>query len=273
MAYPEERTRLSKHFDGPESSYKDRWADLWDAGDFLPWDRGGPNPALIDLLDQRKDLLGDCFNQEDAGVRRRKRALVPGCGRGYDVLLLASRGYDAYGLEVSAKATQGCLEEKAANGHKYSAKNESAGAGKSTFLTGDFFQSKWASDVGGVESFDLIYDYTFLCALRPTMRPAWAQQMSRLLTKNPSGRLICLEFPSYKDPLIGGPPFGLTPSTYVEHLGHPGVELPYDSKGHVKEGSRDQVDPDGLQRLDHWQPQRTHEVGQGTDWVSVWSHQ
>lgn len=167
MAYPEERSRLSKHFDGPESSYKDRWADLWDAGDFLPWDRGGPNPALIDLLDQRKDLLGDCFIQEVAAVKRRKRALVPGCGRGYDVLLLASHGYDAYGLEVSAKATQRCLEEKAANAHTYSPKNESAGAGESTFLNGDFFQSNWASDLGGMESFDLIYDYTVINFFQP----------------------------------------------------------------------------------------------------------
>ncbi|KAI4249054.1 MAG: hypothetical protein LQ352_005742 [Teloschistes flavicans] len=167
MANPEERTRLSRHFDGPESSYKDRWADLWDAGDFLPWDRGGPNPALIDLLDQRQDLLGDCSVQEAAGIRHRKRALVPGCGRGYDVLLLASHGYDAYGLEVSPKAVQRCLEEKLANGHKYPAKNESAGVGESTFLRGDFFQSNWASDAGGAGSFDLIYDYTVISRFQP----------------------------------------------------------------------------------------------------------
>ncbi|KAL8695222.1 MAG: hypothetical protein Q9218_000260 [Villophora microphyllina] len=161
----DDRSRLSKHFDGPECSYTDRWANLWDAGDFLPWDRGGPNPALIDLLDQRKDLLGDCFVQENADIRRRKTALVPGCGRGYDVLLFASYGYDAYGLEVSAKAVERCLEEKAAKGHKYSAKDESAGSGKSNFIIGDFFQSDWSSDIDGGGSFDLIYDYTVMTFL------------------------------------------------------------------------------------------------------------
>ncbi|KAL8739187.1 MAG: hypothetical protein Q9181_000078 [Wetmoreana brouardii] len=267
---PDDRSRLRSHFDVPDSTHTDRWAKLWDAGDFLPWDRGGPNPALVDLLDQRQDLIGNCFIEEGTGAKRRKKAFVPGCGRGYDVLLLASYGYDAYGLEVSAKAVERCEEEERANGHKYTVKDASAGAGKTTFLTGDFFGSGWSNDVGG--TFELIYDYTFFCALKPSMRPAWAQRMCQLLASRPVGHLICLEFPTYKEPSTGGPPFGLTPDTYVEHLGHPGDELPYDEDGHVKVGSHGQPKPDGLERLDHWQPVRTHEIGKGTDWVSIWSH-
>ncbi|KAL8973535.1 MAG: hypothetical protein Q9197_002222 [Variospora fuerteventurae] len=134
----DDRARLKAHFDVDTASHPDRWAKLWDAGNFLPWDRGTPNPALVDLLDQRKDLIGGCF-VEDAGKRRRKRALVPGCGKGYDVLLLASYGYDAYGLEVSEKAVERCVEERTANGHKYPVRHEDAGMGQSTFLQGDFF--------------------------------------------------------------------------------------------------------------------------------------
>lgn len=104
------------------------------------------------------------------------------------------------------------------------------------------------------------------------MRPAWAQRMSQLLAKGPSGRLICIEFPTYKEPSTGGPPFGLTPQTYVEHLSHPGEELAYDENGHVKVRSQGQPTSGSLERLDHWQPARTHEIGKGTDWVSVWSH-
>ena len=155
----DDRSRLSTHFDVPESSHPHRWAQLWDAGDFLPWDRGGPNPALEDLLNQKKGLIGDCFIERKDGSRRRKTALVPGCGRGYDVLLLASHGYEAYGLEISDKAVEKCLEEKKTNGHTYSSNAHSDGAGTSTFLKGDFFASEW-NNVVSSGTFDLIYDYT-----------------------------------------------------------------------------------------------------------------
>ncbi|KAL8760689.1 MAG: hypothetical protein Q9184_003136 [Pyrenodesmia sp. 2 TL-2023] len=267
----DDRARLKAHFDVAPTSHPDRWSKLWDAGNFLPWDRGTPNPALVDLLDQRKDLIGDCFI-EDAGKRRRKRALVPGCGKGYDVLLLASYGYDAYGLEVSEKAVERCIEEKSITGDKYPVRDEAVGAGESTFLKGDFFADAWSGEFAGGGTFELIYDYTFFCALNPEMRPAWAQRTSQLLSRKPPGHLICLEFPTYKDPSTGGPPFGLTPETYLEHLSHPGKELPYDESGHVKVESSGRSDPEGLERIDHWQPERTHAIGKGTDWISVWRH-
>lgn len=155
----DERSRLRKHFDVHESTHANRWAQLWDAGDFLPWDRGGPNPALIDLLDQKQGLIGDCFIEEADGSKRRKTALVPGCGRGFDVLLLASHGYDVYGLEVSEKAVARCLEEKNANGKKYLMDVHPHDAGESTFLIGNFFDNQWTATVAGGR-FDLIYDYT-----------------------------------------------------------------------------------------------------------------
>ncbi|KAL8815972.1 MAG: hypothetical protein Q9223_004952 [Gallowayella weberi] len=154
----DDRARLRSHFDAPVSTHPNRWAQLWDADDFLPWDRGGPNPALIDLLNEKR-AIGNCFVEDASGSKRRKTALVPGCGRGYDVLLLASHGYDAYGLEVSEKAVERCYEEKQANGHKYAMNGHSSNAGTSTFIKGDFFDTQWLHAVPG-EKFDLIYDYT-----------------------------------------------------------------------------------------------------------------
>ena len=97
----EARAKLMSHFADDSAAKPDRWSALWDKGDFLPWDRGQPNPALIDVLADRQDLIGDRMKEDASGDKRRKKALVPGCGRGYDVLLLASFGYDAYGFEVS----------------------------------------------------------------------------------------------------------------------------------------------------------------------------
>lgn len=82
--------------------------------------------------------------------------------------------------------------------------------------------------------------------------------MSQLLAIE--GRLICVEFPSAKDPLIGGPPYALPPPVYTEHLAHPGMELPYDDKGHIREAVSGPSSADALTRLAHWQPIRTRKL-------------
>lgn len=100
------------------------------------------------------------------------------------------------------------------------------------------------------------------------MRPAWAKRMVELLS--PTGRLVCLEFPTYKAPNTGGPPFGLQELVYLTHLGNPGSEVAYDDEGYVVPGQP--IVGDGLVRLERFQPERTHPIGEGTDWISVWGH-
>ena len=160
MALQEDRARLMAHFAGDLSKHQNKWSDLWDKGDWLPWDRGMPNPALVDTLADRQDLLGSRWTEDALGKKRRKRALVPGCGKGYDVLLLSSFGYDAFGLEVSGTAVKRCYEEQEAYGDKYPVRDESAGAGKVTFMVGDFFGTDWMKNIEGDGKVDLIYDYT-----------------------------------------------------------------------------------------------------------------
>lgn len=148
------------HFAGDTSKHSNKWSELWDKGDFLPWDRGMPNPALVDVLTDRQDLLGTCIAENAFGTQRRKRALVPGCGKGYDVLLLASFGYDAFGLEVSETAVKRCYEVQEKHGNEYPVRDEKAGAGKVTFMFGDFFGTDWMKNVEGDGKLDIIYDYT-----------------------------------------------------------------------------------------------------------------
>lgn len=267
------RARLLEHFAGDVAQHQDRWSNLWDQGDFLPWDRGAPNPALVDLLSDRQDLIGPSTadnHTNEQGGRRRKKALVPGCGRGYDVLLLASFGYDAYGLEVSESAVKMARKEQETNGHKYPASDASVGAGKVLFLKGDFFRDEWAKTIDEEATFDLIYDYTFLSALPPSLRPAWSLRMCQLLRPVPDSNLVCVEFPTYKDPSTGGPPFGLPPEVYLAHLSRPGEAVPYDETGHLVEIAVDEKRHAAFERIAHWQPERTHEIGKGTDWISVW---
>jgi methyl halide transferase len=64
------------------------------------------------------------------------------------------------------------------------------------------------------DKFDLIYDYTFLCALDPSIRDLWAQQMSDLV--RPGGELLTLIYP------IGdhttGPPFSVSLQLFTQLL-------------------------------------------------------
>jgi len=116
----------------------------------------------------------------------------------------------------------------------------------------------------------------FLAALPPETRPAWARRYRQLLA--PTGRLVCLEFPAAKDPSSGGPPWALPPQIYMAHLSRPGQELPYSEDGHLLEDQVGEPAKDGLRRIQHFQPKRTHPVsvdanGNVTDWVSIWKHE
>ncbi|KMT15571.1 hypothetical protein BVRB_3g059210 isoform B [Beta vulgaris subsp. vulgaris] len=62
--------------------------------------------------------------------------------------------------------------------------------------------------------FDLIFDYTFFCAIEPKMRSAWATRMGDLL--KPDGELITLMFPI--DDHDGGPPYKTSVVDYEEVL-------------------------------------------------------
>lgn len=81
------------------------------------------------------------------------------------MLLFASHGYDAYGVEGSQTALKACA--KAREGYEgreeYSVRDQAAGRGGVRFLHGDFFDDGWWEEIfkgEEKEGFDLIYDYT-----------------------------------------------------------------------------------------------------------------
>ncbi|KAK9367939.1 S-adenosyl-L-methionine-dependent methyltransferase [Lipomyces kononenkoae] len=268
---PPVQSRIIKHFQS--RSIEDQgsgWSDLWDTGNSDLWDRGAPSPALIDAIEQRQDLFNPLTSDG-----RRKKAFVPGCGKGYDVVMLALHGFDAYGLDISATGVS-IAEEYASNemihAQTYNfGENEGSAQnpGKTYFIEADFFKRDWESKVfrSQDDKFDLIYDYTFLCALPPALRTRWAERMSELLGSG--GQLVCLEFPLYKDPALPGPPWGLK-----------GVHWDLLSRGgngidHIGEGDAIEDEPT-LQngkfiRTIYVNPPRSYPNGRGTDMLSVYS--
>lgn len=177
--------RLRTHFaslDSSPTSQGSGWDTLWETSTFLPWDRGLPNPALIDLLASPAAPPVSTTPNPTPGAPavdapppvvelpkpvqggKRGKVLVPGCGKGYDVKLFAAYGWDAVGLEVSphaAKAAEGFLGS-AAEDEVYKVRDGGEGAGSAVCVVGDFFADGWLADAG-VElqgGFDVIYDNT-----------------------------------------------------------------------------------------------------------------
>jgi len=177
----------------PPASQGPDWDSLW-ADRAIKWDRGTPNPAFIDFLRAPSNPptspdanptpgapKSDTFEHTEEvelpaplkvdGTRR--KVLVPGCGTGYDVALLASWGYDAYGLEISKHAVDEAnaylkdSRESALEG-QYKIKDEKIGKGSVQCLLGDYFDDAWVREAGSVEGFDIIYDHT-VCPLQVEM--------------------------------------------------------------------------------------------------------
>lgn len=144
-------------------TYVEGWAKLWNnkkEDETLPWDRGCHSIALEELLMKWKQSGEGVFAQKTQ-AKQRRRALVPGCGTGYDVLLLASFGFDVYGLDYSQNAVEYAKGYAAENAKKYPVKDAELGRGKVVYVEGDYFKDDWLEGLGLPEnSFDLIYDYT-----------------------------------------------------------------------------------------------------------------
>lgn len=107
------------------------------------------------------------------------------------------------------------------------------------------------------------------------MRPAWSRRQNELLA--PEGRLVCVEFPTYKPPSTSGPPWALPPKVYMAHLPRPGQEVPYAEDGELLDAKLGEPSKNGLVRVEHFQPTRTHQIGYNvegkvTDWIGVWAH-
>ncbi|HLU39725.1 MAG TPA: methyltransferase domain-containing protein [Planctomycetota bacterium] len=151
-----------------------------------PWDLRGPTPALLALL--HGPVL------VEAGVRSGARVAVPGCGRGHDVRVFAQRGFDVTGFDIVPDA----VEEARA------------------LLSLNRVRARvLCRDVLGLlpefeGSFDLVYDYTCYCALRPYLRSSYARVLAGLL--RPNGLVLHLAFPMRADAAgkDGRPPYLIT---------------------------------------------------------------
>lgn len=164
-----------------------RWLTKWNAGIAVGafWDTGTPSPLLVKYIEEGKVPEG--------------RALVPGCGRGYDVAALASEKRLAIGLDISEVAVQTARDYISSLPKEQCLNEENA-----VVECKSYFDMNVEDPA---ELFDFIYDYTFLCALDPSVRVEWAKQTAKLLRQG--GELITLIFPIRGQDNLG-PPFSVS---------------------------------------------------------------
>lgn len=107
------------------------------------------------------------------------------------------------------------------------------------------------------------------------MRPAWSNRMMELLSED--GRLLCVEFPTYKPHSTGGPPWASPPNVYYAHLTRPGKDLNYSENEGLLKDELEEPSEIHLRQIAHFRPERTQPMGYDadgnvTDWIGVWAH-
>lgn len=116
------------------------------------------------------------------------RALLPGCGSGWELAAFVRAGYDALALDFAPAAVARVREVL---GPEFAER----------VVLGDFFTHDF-----GAPGFDVIYERTFLCALPPRLRADYLRRTRELL--RPGGVLLGF---FYLGAEAGGPPYALYP--------------------------------------------------------------
>lgn len=150
----------------PEPLNEQYWNERYRNG-YTGWDIGQASRPLKEYIDQLAD--------------KHIRILIPGCGNGYEAEYLHEKGFKNVTVaDISLEAVtllRKRLPEEIQIVHQ------------------DFFKLH--------QTFDLILEQTFFCAIHPSLRKAYVEKMYALLA--PGGTLAGVWF---NRTFEGGPPFG-----------------------------------------------------------------
>ena len=139
------------------------------------WDLNQVSPPIKEYINQL--------------TNKNYRILIPGCGNSYEAEYLLQQGFtDITIIDIAPNL----IEQL-----KLKFKNKPT----IQIILGDFFTLQ--------QSFDLIFEQTFFCALDPSLRKEYVSKMHSLL--KPKGKLVGLLFNRNFE---GGPPFGGTMNEY-----------------------------------------------------------
>lgn len=133
------------------------WDECYANGNTL-WDRGAVHPALRCWL-EHGHAVGESI-------------IVPGCGRGHEVIELARRGFEVTAIDFASDPVNELNEQLAQTGQH------------ARVLQQDIFQFK-PDDL-----FDFVWEQTCLCAIDPQSRSDYERAVFTWL--KPNGKLLVL---------------------------------------------------------------------------------
>lgn len=162
-------------------SKNEYWEQRWQQGQ-TGWDLQTVSPPIA-------DYAGRLTNKN-------LRILIPGCGNAHEARFLIEHGFTNVTVIDIAPTPVDLLKEQMV---------DAINKGYLRVLCGDFFTH--------AETYDLILEQTFFCAILPEQRTAYASQMKKLLA--PQGKLVGVLFNRMFD---GGPPFGGTVQEYQTYF-------------------------------------------------------
>ena len=158
---------------------KDFWENKYKTNK-IGWDLGAISPPLKAYFDQLEN--------------KELKILIPGGGNSYEAEYLFNKGFkNVYVVDLAKSALENI-------------KNRVPNFPKSQLILGNFF------DIN--DSFDLIIEQTFFCALNPNLRKDYANKMNELLTKK--GKLVGLLFDAKLNE--DHPPFGGNKEEYISYF-------------------------------------------------------
>jgi len=167
---------------GEKGYSRNDWQRHYDEKD-LGWDLGQVAPPFMNLLESNVITPG--------------KTLVPGCGRGHEVVYLAENGFDVTAVDYSIGAVdylRQVVQQRKLN---------------IEVLHIDFFDLNSTHD--GI--YDLLIEQTFFCAISPNERTLYVTTVARLLKSG--GMLAGLFYNTDKE---GGPPFNTTEEDIIKHF-------------------------------------------------------
>jgi SAM-dependent methyltransferase len=156
---------------------QDFWQERFATGT-TPWNRGAPNPQLVQWI-------------ANGTVAPGNSVLVPGCGHGWEVAALAKAGMEVVGIDFAANALGHCRQVLASEGLS------------AQLVDADVLHWQPTAPV------DIVFEQTCLCALYPDFWQRYAAQLHTWL--KPGGKLLALFLqalrPEATHGFIDGPPY------------------------------------------------------------------
>jgi methyl halide transferase len=192
---PFESLRLSTDPNDPLAPQYD-WSARY-AEAHTPWDLGGPHPGLVEWWE---DNAFDPDLDLDADT-----AIVPGCGKGHDVLHIARQGVTVTAIDIVDSCAEFFIEELTGRSGRFHVANFLKFGEADTDLAA--FGGPW----------DFLFEHTIFCAIEPEQRAAFGRAAARCV--RPGGYLLSFLFPIDKPLADGGPPHRAEPEQLIAALG------------------------------------------------------